>query len=134
MTDNANFSAFFLDDEPVGVDIDLPTGEPMLYEGARVRAHIYGVAGARHIKAKDVVQRESTKRVVNAMSTNAKKEKEDADTDIKFLVAITERIENFPFPGGLDAIYREPKLMYIAEQVRTASTNQALFFKGSATP
>ena len=127
MNKTQDFSSFFLAETSV-VELDLPNGEPMLFEGNPVRAHVHGPATARFTKANEAMQREAAKRVMAAIGNKGKKEAEDKDADAKFLVAITERIENFPFPGGIDAIYREPKLKYIADQVRTFVGDAGNFF------
>lgn len=128
MTD---FSAFFLT-ETAAIEIDLPNGEPMMYEGARVTVHVYGPSTDQYSKAKDILDREASKRVFAAMGAKgAKKEAEDKDADNKFLNSVTERIDNFPFPGGPAAIYREPKLKYIADQVRSHLNDLGNFFPGS---
>ena len=127
MNKTQDFSSFFLAETSV-VELDLPNGEPMLYQGSPVRVHVHGPATARFTKANEAMQKEATKRVMAAIGNKGKKEPEDKDADAKFLVAITERIENFPFPGGIDAIYREPKLKYVADQVRTFVGDAGNFF------
>lgn len=122
-----DFSDFFLAETSV-VELDLPNGEPMLYQGNPVRAHVYGPATARFTKANEAMQKEAAKRLMAAIGNKGKKETEDKDADAKFLIAITERIENFPYPGGIDAIYREPKLKYMADQVRTYVGDAGNFF------
>jgi predicted metalloprotease len=125
-----DFSEYFLDDTSA-VDIDLPNGEPMLYPkvgGQQVRVRVYGPSTKQYQKAQEVMSREATKRVVAAMGNKRKQEAEDQDADIKFLVAITAEIENFPYPGGPEAVYRNPKLKYVADQVRTHVGDTANFF------
>lgn len=134
MNDSLDFTSYFLTDA-TAVDIDLPNGEPMLYEGKPVRVHVFGPASAPYAKAQEIMQREATKRVLNGLSGKSKKqEKEDPEADAKFLIAITESIENFPFPGGIDAIYRDARLKYVNDQVRNFVNDSANFFKGAATP
>ena len=134
MTDTLDFTSYFLTDA-TAVDIELPNGDPMLYAGEPVRIHVHGPASEAFIKAQEVLQREATKRVLNGMGAKGKKqEKEDPEADIKFLCAITERLENFPFPGGYEALYHEPKLKYINQQVRAFVDDTSNFFKGSGKP
>jgi len=129
-----DFSNFFLS-ESSALDIDLPNGEPMLYEGKPVRVHVFGAASAQHAKATEAMNREATKRVMAAMGAkNKKKDEEDKDADAKFLVAITDSFENFPYPGGAAAIYREPRLKYIADQVRAYVGDSGNFFGSGAKP
>lgn len=128
----ADFSAFFLSETSV-VEIELPNGQPMVYQGQPVRVHVYGPATTQYAKANDALQKEAAKRVMAAMGTKGKKEAEDKDADAKFLVAITDRIENFPYPGGPDAVYREPKLKYIADQVRAFVGDTGNFYGTGGT-
>lgn len=127
-----DFSAFLLHDTSV-VDIDLPTGSPMLYQGNPVRVHVYGPSTPQFIRANKVLTEEATKRVVAAMGNKKQKEADEREADAKFLVAITANIENFPYPGGVEAIYREPRLMYIGDQVRKFVGDTANFFGAAAT-
>ena len=134
MTDSLDFSSYFLTDA-TAIDIDLPNGEPMLFQGAPVRIHVHGPSSKPYIVAQEVMQREATKRVLNGLGgKNKKQEKEDPEADAKFLTAITATVENFPYPGGAEGIYFEPKLKYINDQVRLFVNDTANFFKGSEKP
>lgn len=130
------FEDFFLADTSA-LKLDLPNGEPMLHNGERVVVHLYGPATEQYIQAKDAIDREVAKRGMVAMAAamgnkRKSKEQEDRDADVKFLVAVTDRFENFPYPGGADGIYREQRLKYVAEQVRAHLNDQANFFSPSA--
>lgn len=128
MTD---FSEYFLTDT-ASVEIDLPNGDPMNHLGERVTVHVFGPSTDQFIKAKDVIDREASKRVMIAMGAKgSKKEAEDKEADAKFLTSVTERIDNFPFPGGAAAVYRESKLKYIADQVRAHLNDLGNFFPNS---
>lgn len=113
------FAAFFLN-ETSRVEIELPNGEPMLFEGQPVAVNLHGPATDVYAKAKDAMDKEAAKRVFRSMGAKMKKgEEEDKDADVKFLTAVTDSMENFPFPGGPGAVYREPRLKYVADQVRS---------------
>jgi hypothetical protein len=128
-----DFSEFYLADT-AKLDIELPNGDPMLYKGQQVIVHIWGPSSPQFIKAKTALDRESTKRAVAAMGQKIKnKDREDQDADAKFLIAITEHFENFPYPGGIDAIYREQKLKYIHDQVRVYINDLGNFFETGPT-
>jgi len=127
-----DFSQFLLNDTSV-VDIDLPNGSPMQYQGNPVRVHVYGPSTPQFIRANKVLTEEATKRVVAAMGNMTQKEADERDADARVLVAITATIGNFPCPGGAEAIYREPKLMYIGDQVRKFVGDAANFFGAAAT-
>ena len=122
------FAAFFLS-ETSRVEIDLPTGEPMLYDGKQVAVNVHGPATDVFAKAKDAMDKEASKRVFRTMGAKMKKgDEEDKDADAKFLTAITDSIENFPFPGGPGAVYREQRLKYVADQVRGHLNDLGNFF------
>lgn len=123
-----NFESFFLSDES-SVNIDLPTGDPMLYQGEQVSVVLYGPATPEFVAAKTAMEKEATDRVFAAMGTKKKRNStEDKDADAKFLSAVTCRIDNFPFPGGKEAVYRERKLQYLHEQVRKHLNDLGNFF------
>lgn len=127
------FAAFFLS-ETSRIEIDLPNGEPMLYDGKQVAVNVYGPATDVFAKAKDAMDKEASKRVFRSMGAKLKKgDEEDKDADAKFLAAITDSVENFPFPGGAGAIYRERRLKYVADQVRGHLSDLGNFF-GKPSP
>ena len=123
------FDAFFLTDTS-RLEIDLPTGEPMLYNGQPVAVNLHGPSTDVFAKAKDAMDKEASKRVFRAMGgKGAKKmDAEDEDADPRFLTAVTADFENFPFPGGAAAIYRDRRLQYIANQVRSHLNDLGNFF------
>lgn len=125
----AEFSQFFLEDA-ARFELDLPTGAPMLYNGAPVAVHLFGPATSQFIAAKDKKERDASARVYAGIASQGKNEKDtsDADADNKFLCAITSSFENFPYPGGAEAIYREPHLIYINHQVNRILANLGNFF------
>lgn len=132
-TQAQDFSAFFLADTSA-LELELPNGDPMLFDGAQVRVHLHGPATEKYAKAKSAMDKEAAKRVFAAMGGKGRKksDNDDRDADAAFLVAVTERFENFPYPGGAEAIYREPKLRYIADQVRGHLNDLGNFFSGGA--
>lgn len=132
-TDTNAFASFFLS-ETSRIEIDLPNGEPMLYDGKQVAVNIHGPATDVFVKAKDAMDKEAQKRVFRSMGAKLKKgDDEDKDADAKFLAAITDSVENFPFPGGAGAIYRELRLKYVADQVRGHLNDLGNFF-GKPSP
>ena len=122
-----DFSKYLL--SPTGrVEINLPNGDPMLYEGQRVAVNVYSPASREYAKAEAELQRTATSRLMG------KKIGDDNDeADARFLVAITESIENFPYPGGIGAVYRDRGLIYIGQQVRAYVGEQGNFFAKSGT-
>ena len=135
VADGPDFSAFFLE-ETSAIDLELPNGEPMLYDGAQVRVHLYGPATDRYQRASDAMQREAMRRAVAVAGQKKRKkqaEAEDSDADLRWLLAVTQRFESFPYPGGAEAIYREPRLRYIADQVRAHLADLGNFFRPGET-
>lgn len=124
-----DFADFFLQ-ETATVAIKLPNGQPMLYQGRPVQVVVYGPATERYATAKDALDREATKALMEIAGRD--KAGADKDANARFLSAVTERIDNFPFPGGPAALYREPRLRYVADQVRAHLGDLGNFFKGSA--
>lgn len=130
----ADFSAFLLETTS-RLELMLPNGEPMLWQGNPVAVHLYGPATDEYAAAKAAMDKEAAARVFRAMGANKNKKKQgedEAETDAKFLTAITAEFENFPFPGGTAAVYREPRLNYIGNQVRSHVNDLGNFFKESA--
>lgn len=137
-TPENDFSAYFLEDEST-VDITLPNGEPMLYpptgDGKPVTVVVYGPSTKQYAAAKDKLEKVATQRVMSAIGRQGKKQPEsDADeANTAYLVAVTKRIDNFPFPGGPAAVYADKRLQYMADQVRAHLADLGNFFKPSLT-
>jgi hypothetical protein len=130
----SDFSAFFLS-PTAPVDIELPTGGPMLFNGKQVRVNVYGPASAEFVAAADAQQRFIASRVTIKKGGGVKNTldpEESHEQDAKFLAAVTASIDNFPYEGGPIAVYRERRLSYIADQVRAALNDQSSFFPGKA--
>lgn len=124
-----DFAAFFLQDTST-VFIKLPNGQPMVYGGQPVSVVVYGPSTERYATAKDALDRAAAVSLMRATQSSPNEAEKDADA--RFLSAVTERIDNFPFPGGPAAVYREPRLRYVADQVRAHLADLGNFFKGSA--
>jgi len=121
-----DFSAYFLNDTSA-VAINLPSGLPMLCQGQPVVVHVFGPSTTQHTAARDALDREASLRLVASFGGKPQRE-QDKDADAQFLTAVTQRIDNFPFPGGVAAVYREPRLKYLADQVRAHLGDLGNFF------
>lgn len=138
VTAPTEFDAFFLA-TTAHLVLDTPDGEPMLFNGQPVAVNLYSPATPEFVAAQTKREREVTQRVVSAMADkNKNKSKktdatDDADADAKFLCAVTAGFENFPFPGGAEAIYREPRLKYINNQVNRHLSDLGNFFGAPKT-
>jgi hypothetical protein len=133
------FAEFFLD-ETSALDLLLPNNEPMLYQGNPVSVRLFGPATTEFSKAKAATEKDASKRVLAAIGAKngsrklADDPEAETEVDIKFLVAVTDAFINFPYPGGPEAIYREPRLLYIANQVRAHLNSLGNFFKPGSKP
>jgi hypothetical protein len=121
-----DFSMFFLAVSGT-VAINMPNGKPLMFEGNQVTIDVYGPGSIQHIKATEFIQNEATKRILIAAGNTDVKE--DPDADVKYLLAITRSINHFPYEGGAKAIYSEPRLNYIANQVRAYVGKAGNFFE-----
>lgn len=127
-----DFSAFFLQDE-ARIEIDLPSDQPMLYQGNRVAVIVHGpstrewaqAAAAKNKAAHALAMITLGKKTNHADNPPPDEDRIDAD----FLATITKHIENFPYPGGKTAIYTEPRLKYINLQVERFANRLGNFFK-----
>jgi hypothetical protein len=96
-----------------------PKDEPLLYNGAPVRIHLYGPGSTVYARAQakaDAAAQQRTFAALRGKTNKAAVDEQREDLIVK-LVACTARIENFPIPGGADALYRNQKLGYILNQV-----------------
>lgn len=122
----ADFSAFLL--SPTGrVEINLPNGDPMMFNGARVAVNVYSPASNEYARAQAIMQRAARDKLLGGKKGAADVD-ESAEIDARFITAVTASVENFPYPGGVEAMYRERALMYIDQQVRAYLNDQTNFF------
>lgn len=122
-----DFSDYMLE-ETGTLDLVLPSGDAMLYNGQPVQAVIYSPASASYRAAEQARDRFV---IANVKAGKAGDQMEqNREQHMTFLTAITKEIRNFPFSGGPAAIYREPRLQYIASQVEAYASRLGNFFKG----
>lgn len=104
----------------VGVlDLQTPAGDPLMHNGQPVRIHLYGPGSAEHVRAQAKADSAAQARTFAAIRGKASKSaaEEQREDSIAKLVACTKNIENFPVPGGAEALYRNQRLGYITNQV-----------------
>ena len=126
--DTSAFAQYFIE-ETSALEIELPNGEPMLHNGVQVIVKLHGPSTPVWVAAIEAKEKEATKRVFAAMGQKGKNARKDADADAHFLCAVTASFENFPYPGGMEAIYREPRLKYINSQVNAHLNDMGNFYK-----
>lgn len=119
-TDHSTFDLAAFEVSEIGIlDVLNPKDEPLLHNGQPVRIHLYGPGSAQHVRAQAKADAASQQRTFAALRGKVSKtavEDQREDTVIK-LAACTALLENFPIPGGAEALYRNPKLGYITAQV-----------------
>lgn len=133
-TNPSDFEQFFLT-ETSSLAIDTPNGEPMLYNGEPVLVHLHGPSTPQYTAAKVRQEKVASHRAIAALTKRPEKKDmaSNLEADAEFLCAVTSHFENFPFPGGAEAIYREPRLKYINAQVFAHLADLGNFYKTSKT-
>jgi hypothetical protein len=98
--------------KPNGEDLKGPNGEI-------VKITLYGPGSKQYVNAKykfdNAIQTRSIALLRGKVSKNAAEE--NAELQAQRLAECTAQIENFPIPGGALALYKNPKLQYITDQV-----------------
>lgn len=108
--------------------------EPLLYHGQPVRITVYGPGSATYVRAEAKVAAASQARAFAALRGKAGKQdaEEQRQQLTEKLAAVTFSIENFPIPGGAAALYANPRLGYITNQVTKFLDDWANFKPASA--
>lgn len=135
MSNEAPFDLSAYEAAEVGIlSVETPAGEPMMYTGQPVRLHLYGPGSAQAVSITAKLDAAAQARTFAALRGKANKGAADehkADQVTK-LVACTREVENFPVPGGARAIYENPRLGYITNQVQRFLDDWANFPPQSA--
>lgn len=128
-----DLSAFEVSDTAV-VDIIGLDQEPLLRHGQPVRITVYGPGSAAYVRAEGRAAQASQARALAALRGKAGKQdlEEQRQQQAEKLAAVTVGIENFPIPGGALALYANPKLGYITNQVARFLEDWANFKPASA--
>lgn len=133
--DNFDLSAFEAADTATVEIKNLRGDGPLVFNGQPVSIEVYGPGSEQYVRAQVAVDRANSARLMQAASGAATKdmEMELRAAQNRKLVACTKAINNFPIPGGAQALYENAKLGYIRTQVMTFMENWANFPAGSAT-
>lgn len=96
-----------------------PRGSELTYEGKPVVIRLYGPGSKQYVSAKYKLENSTQTRSIAIIRGKAPKNaaEESRQDQARFLAEVTESIENFPIDGGALALYLNPKLGYITEQV-----------------
>ena len=96
-----------------------PKGDDLFFNGKKVLINVYGPGSKEFVNAKykldNAVQTRSIAMLRGKASKNAAEETRQLQAE--FYAAITASIDNFPIEGGALALYSNPKLTYITDQV-----------------
>jgi hypothetical protein len=96
-----------------------PKGDDLLFNGKKVLINVYGPGSKEFVNAKykldNAIQTRSIAMLRGKASKNAAEETRQLQAE--FYAAITASIDNFPIEGGALALYSNPKLTYITDQV-----------------
>jgi hypothetical protein len=113
-----NLAAFEAADTSV-LDVLDARDEPLMYNGKPVQIVLAGPGSEAYVKAQAKIDRANQERVFQAVRGKAPKDGADEQRKqlIEKLVACTVEVRNFPVSGGAAAIYANPKLGYITNQV-----------------
>lgn len=115
-----DFSKFMLSDTSF-VDVLDPTGQPLqIIDGQPVRISVHGAHTARYAQALKLLK-------------NSDDEEADRLNRAEFLAHLTVDVQNFPYPGGAEAIYKERGFAFVTAQVSQHLMNQGNFWQAGAT-
>lgn len=128
-------SQYELDDTATLEVQDASGTNDLMVDGQPVTIEVYGPGSKQGVRAMNLGSRNSALRMAGALrgkvSKNAVEEAEQEE--VEKLVLITAAINNFPIEGGAQALYSNPRLRYIADQVDAFFNNKANFSKPSTT-
>ena len=105
--------------DTAALELKKPNGDELLVDGKKVIINLYGPGSKEYINAKykfeNATQARSIAMIRGKISKNIAEE--SAQLQAERLAGCTESIENFPIDGGALALYSNPKLSYITDQV-----------------
>jgi len=105
--------------DTAALTVQNPKGDELVVGGKAVVINLYGPGSKQFVNAKykldNAVQTRSIAMLRGKQSKNAAEENRQLQAE--FYAAVTASIDNFPIDGGALALYSNPKLNYITEQV-----------------
>lgn len=99
--------------------LDASRTQPMMYNGQPVTIDVWGPGSAEGVKQQHNENRTTalrTQAMFRGKQTMPSGAEQDRDRVVKG-VAITKSVNNFPYEGGPTAIYRNPRFVYILNQL-----------------
>lgn len=99
--------------------VQSPRGNDLTVDGKPVVINLYGPGSKQYVNAKYKLENSTQARSIAIIRGKAPKNasEENRQDQAKFLAEVTASIDNFPIDGGALALYLNPKLSYITEQV-----------------
>lgn len=96
-----------------------PKGDELLVDGNPVVITLYGPGSKQFVNAKYKLENATQVRSIAILRGKASKNaaEEARQQQAEFYASVTASISNFPIDGGALALYLNPKLNYITEQV-----------------
>jgi len=124
---------FELEDSAVLILQNAAGDDDLQFDGKVVTVRVWGPGSKQGVRAMHVAGRHAAMRMAGIVRGKVSKNAaEDADTEkVEKLTMITAEFTNFPYEGGAQAIYANPKLCYIADQVDAFFGDKANFSKPS---
>lgn len=118
MTKEFDLSQFELTDTG-SLIVQNPKGDDLLIDGKPVTITLYGEGSKQFVGAKYKLDNALQTRAIGLMRGKSDKSGAEEQRQLKaeFLNAVTVSIDNFPIEGGALALYSNPKLSYITNQV-----------------
>lgn len=110
-------------------------GEEMMIDGKPVVITMYGLGSPTQVRAQYKLTRENNANQVSMLTGRQARNAEDEafKRHAEYLATCTKSIENWPFEGGVLAIYLNHRLSYVTEQADAFGKNAANFMR-PATP
>lgn len=105
--------------ETARINILDPRGDELQVDGKPVVIVVYGAGSQKFVNAKYKLDNSNTALMRSMLSNKQVKNMalEQTQAQAQFLADCTKELENFPIEGGAIALYSNPKLGYITEQV-----------------
>lgn len=109
--------------------------EPLKFNGQPVQIELYGPGSdiAQRLEAKAASAAQARAFALLQSGGKGADEEDTRKQQAEKLAALTKRVINFPVEGGALAIYQNPRLRYITNQVARFQENWANFKPGCAT-
>ena len=109
-----------LKDEGTVVIFDATGDNELMIDGSPVSVTVYGIGSKQYVSAKYRFDNANTAMMTSMLqkkASSANRAEESAKNAADFLAAVTKSLNNLPIDGGALALYSNPKLKYITDQV-----------------